>query len=222
MSRGFERRHSFVPGGESLEGRLALSAIGPPRAVPQTAHVEAIAGHPSNHTDLKPIAATPRRWSWLANTYWNVPTSNLTAIFVNSSTGSVTTVSDQTVFHITGYHDGYFWGESVTQFGSSPSTARTMAGSVTPQGRVVLDFTSTSSSGTSVTQGYGEMQKKFGHWTMENQMFSSGGTIQVGHWAYMVQTHPGLPSWHSLPGAGVSVPVFLSEAGGSGTQSIGS
>ena len=45
-------------------------------------------------------------------------------------------------------------------------------------------------------------------------------TLQIGHWAYMVQTHPGLPSWESLPSAGVSVPAFLSEAEGSGPQPV--
>ena len=43
---------------------------------------------------------TVRRWSWLANTYWYVPTPNLPAVLYNSKTGSQTIVSDQTVFHI--------------------------------------------------------------------------------------------------------------------------
>ena len=63
-----------------------------------------------------------RRWSWLANTYWYVPTSNLPAVLFNSSTGTLAPVSDQTVFQITGYRDGYFWGKAVTQLGSSSAS----------------------------------------------------------------------------------------------------
>ena len=88
-----------------------------------------------------------------------------------------------------------------------------MVGSVTPEGKVLLSFTQAStSSSPSLTSGYGTMQRKFGEWTMENQMFTSATAwLQIGHWAYMVQTHPGLPSWYSLPVVGVSVPEFLSE-----------
>ena len=131
----------------------------------------------------------------------------------NSSTGRLTPVSDQTVYHIADYSNGYFWGESVTQLGSSSASSSSMLGSVTPEGRVLLTFTQTSTnSSPSITEGFGKMQRKFGQWTMENQMFTSPNeTLQIGHWAYMVRTRPGMPSWNSLPSAGVSVPVFMSS-----------
>ena len=167
---------------------------------------------------------TVKRWAWLANTYWYVPTSNLPATLFSSTTGSLTAVSDQTVFHITGYRNGYFWGKVVTQLGSSSASSSSMVGSVTPEGRVLLSFTQTSSSSSpSVTEGFGQMQRKRGQWTMENQMFTSPTEqLQIGHWAYMVQTHPGLPSWNSLPSAGVSVPTFLSQGEGTGPIPVGS
>jgi hypothetical protein len=89
-----------------------------------------------------------------------------------------------------------------------------MLGSVTPEGRILLTFTVTSSSmSPSITECFGEMQRKRGQWTMENQMFTAPNeTLQIGHWAYMVQTQPGLPSWKSLPSTGVSVPAFLNES----------
>jgi hypothetical protein len=159
------------------------------------------------------IVPTARRWSWLANTYWYVPASNLAAVLYDSATGTVSSVSDQTVYHINDYRGGYFWGDSVTQLGSNSPSSSFMVGSVTPERKVLLTFTQTSTnSSPSITNGYGVMQRKFGQWTMENQMFTAPTEkLQIGHWAYMLQTRPGMPSWYSLPSAGVSVPEFLSE-----------
>jgi hypothetical protein len=227
------RRRRFVFSYDyMMESRVLLSSGGeriidtPSVRLARVAHVGRAAAHVgveparaasriANHR--LPAAAgaalfpTVRRWSWLANTSWYVPTANLPAVLYNSATGSQTIVSDQTVFHITGYVDGYFWGDTVTQLGSSAAVSSTLLGSVTPQGKVLLTFTQTSSSSSpSITNGFGTMQRKLGKWTMENQMFTSPAeTVQIGHWAYMVQTRPGLPSWTSLPPSGESVPEFL-------------
>ncbi len=176
--------------------------------------------HGRGPAETAPVSslATVRRWSWLASSYWYVPDRNLAATLYNSGAGTITAVQDQTVFQITRYRDGYFWGKSVTQLGGSSASGSAMVGSVTPQGRVLLTFTPISGgSSTTVTEGYGTMQRKRGGWTMENQMFTSPlQTLQIGHWAYMVQTRPGLPSWTSLPGSGLSVPAFLNQVEGSG------
>lgn len=151
--------------------------------------------HPSVNPVSAAVTPTANRWSWLANTYWYVPTANLAAVLYDSETGRVQSVSDQTVFHITGFGGGYFWGDSVTQLGSNPASTSSMLGSVTPQGKVLLTFTTTStSSSPSITEGYGTMVRKYGQWTMENQMFTSPSeTLQIGHWAYMLQSRPGMP-----------------------------
>jgi hypothetical protein len=216
-----------------LEDRVLMSTIGPstrsvPAALVRTlpyikhgpVHISPtsieLAARVGNRPSRQPlgiaVSPTVNRWSWLANTYWYVPAMNLPALLYNSSTGTLTPVSDQTVFQITGYREGYFWGKAVTQLGSSSASTSTMIGSVTPEGQVLLTFTQTSTnSSPSVTEGFGKMQRKFGQWTMENQMFTSPNeTLQIGHWAYMLQTRPRMPSWNSLPSAGVSVPVFLS------------
>ena len=163
------------------------------------------------------------RWSWLANTYWYVPAPDTPAVLFLSNTQTLAPVLDQTVFHIAGYRAGYFWGVSVTQLDTTTPSSSSMIGSVTPQGRVLLNFTAMSgSSSPTITQGIGQMRLKAGQWTMENQMFTSPtSSAQLGHWAYMVQTRPGQPSWNSLPVAGVSVPQFLSNAPGPGPQPIG-
>ncbi len=169
-------------------------------------------------TDPGSSLATVRRWSWLAGSYWYVPARNLAATLYNSGAGTISAVQDQTVFQITSYRDGYFWGKTVTELDGSSASGRTLVGSVTPQGRALLTFTPMSGgASTTVTDGYGSMQRKRGGWTMENQMFTAvSQTLQLGHWAYMVQTRPGLPSWNSLPGSGLSVPAFLNQVEGSG------
>ncbi len=186
---------------ESLEGRSLLSTLGHHHAEAPAVHVQA-AHHAAMH------GPTSNRWAWLTDTYWYVPPANLPAIIFDPSSGSLIPVRDQTVYHISGYRNGYFWGETVSQLNTSTPSSSSLVGSVTPQGRVLLSF----SSASTVTQGYGEMIRKGGQWTMENQMFSgpTSGT-QIGHWAYMVQTHPGMRSWNSLPSVGVSVPTFLSN-----------
>lgn len=191
-----KRRSRVAIGVELLEGRKLLSGL---HATPVHPRVAAAIVHRTQAP-----RPTADRWSWLTNTYWYVPAANLDAVVYSPSTGAIAMLPDQTVYHISGYRSGYFWGETVTQLGQTPPTSSALVGSVTPQGRLLLTFT--SSTGT--ITGYGVMNRKHGVWTMENQMFTSSSS-QVGHWAYMVPTRPGTASWRSLPSAGVSVPTFL-------------
>jgi hypothetical protein len=186
---------------EPLEGRNLLSGMVAAPAISRTVHVANL--HKEN-----PPPATPQRWKWLANTYWYVPKANLPATIYDPGTGAIIPIRDQTVYHITGYRNGYFWGETVFKFGPSAPSSSSLIGSVTPEGRILLSFHSTSGV---TTQGYGEMTRKRGRWTMENQMFTSSNGTEIGHWAYMVQTRPGMKSWRSLPFVKVSVPTFLSN-----------
>lgn len=200
LARPADRPSASIPIAQVLHGYVHEHGRGPTDTAPS------------------PASATVRRWSWLAGSYWYVPDRNLAATLYNSGAGTISAVQDQTVFQINGYRDGYFWGKTVTQLGGSSTSGSAMVGSVTPQGRVLLTFTPMSnSSSTTVTDGYGTMQRKRGGWTMENQMFTAvSQTLQIGHWAYMIQTRPGLPSWTSLPGSGLSVPAFLNQVESSG------
>jgi hypothetical protein len=215
LEPGKRRRAVVGRSVEALEERLVLSGAEPAPASHAPAEVQAAA-----HPEARAVGPTVNRWSWFAGTYWYVPTRNLPAVLFDSGTGTVAPVSDQTVFQITGYRDGYFWGNTAVGLGSSTPSALSLVGSVTPQGDVLLTFTSTGgSAGPVITQGQGVMRRKCGGWTMENQMFTAPGQrLQIGHWAYMVQTRPGLPSWSALPGAGVSVPQFLAGAGDAAPQ----
>ena len=126
-------------------------------------------------------------------------------------------VSDQTVYQISDYRDGYFTGRTVVALGDAPVQCLTLVGSVTPEGRVLLTFVPRDPGEDAViTQGVGEMRQRFGQWSMENQMTSGGSaSAQVAHWAYMLQTRPGEASWRSLPGSGMSVPQFMRRCQGS-------
>lgn len=151
-------------------------------------------------------------WAWLADTYWYVPEENLLAYIVQPSTQQVVPVNDQTVFHITDSRDGYFWGQTAVQLGDQPRTCYFLFGSVSPAGSVLLTFTSSSGAPgrATVTHGSGVMCLCDGQAAMLNQMSSGPAQVQVSHWAYMLQTKEGDPSWTALPGVGISVPDFLS------------
>jgi hypothetical protein len=157
-----------------------------------------------------PASALANRWSFLENTYWTVPAPNLRAYVISSSAPAPLPAIDQTVYHVTHYKDGFFWGVSVTSIDNKVTCAQ-MMGSVTPPGRVLLSFVTTDSSGVQSQQvGYGQMAIKGGAWTMLNQT----SAISFAHWAYMVQSKPGDSSWHSLPGVHKAVPDFLAQCQG--------
>ena len=149
-------------------------------------------------------------WDWLAGTYWYVPVSNLRAYLSRPESRQMTPVNDQTVFHITDYRDGYFWGDTAVQIGDQARTCYFLSGSVSPLGNVLLTFTSRGNSKqTVVTHGSGAMCLLGNQPAMLNQMSSGSAELQVSHWAYMLQTKEGDSSWEKLPGVNISVPDFL-------------
>lgn len=154
-----------------------------------------------------------RRWGWLKDTYWYVPTSGLPAYVFSARNSEPQRTLDQTVYHITDYRNGYFWGDTVVQLGTSDPTCLTLAGSVTPEGEIHLTFIPEDPNLTEApTTGVGVMRKKKGEWTMENQMSSGPGSrLQVLHWAYMYQSRPQDSSWESLPGVDMSVEEFMAQ-----------
>jgi len=158
-------------------------------------------------------------WSWLEDTYWCVPSVSLPALRFDQDGNTLTWLVDQTVWHITGYRDGYFWGvcsallrdagEAAPERGpGSRPRGFTMLGSVTPEGAVHLTFIPTS--GGSPTIGLGRIVPfEAGH-AFEMQMSTGSGSQTNAHWAFMVPVRPGDSSWDSLPGfEGLSVDTML-------------
>jgi len=175
------------------------------------------------------MSTDANNWEWLKNTYWYVPEQNLLAIRSDPETGQIEQVYDQTVFQITNFLGGYFWGKVVVQLmtgtGSSPAAADPpvmcfqLVGSVTPEGSLYLSFSPTPTSHRSRQQnntptvGAGVMRLKDDKWTMELQM-ASGTSQVVSHWAYMAQCASGEDCMQQLPGVGISLQDFLNECKG--------
>ena len=158
-------------------------------------------------------------WSWLQDTYWYVLPEDLPALQLDPEDNTLTWVIDQTVWHVTGYGNGYFWGVSATMIRQSGETPQqepaslpicfSMLGTITPEGRVHLTFIpSPTASSRSATIGIGCAVEYRSGWSLEMQM-SSGNDTRTAHWAYMVRVQPGDASWESLPGVGISVPQML-------------
>jgi hypothetical protein len=158
------------------------------------------------------VASGNDPWGWLAGTYWYVPTDNLLAYLFRPGSQQMTPVSDQTVFYISDSSNGYFWGNVTVQLGDQERSCYFLTGSVSPLGGVLLTFTPATdvTSQTTLTHGTGVMTIKDGKVAMLNQMASGPATLQVSHWAYMLQTVEGDAAWMSLPGVNVSVPEFIS------------
>lgn len=159
------------------------------------------------------MTVTPRpAWDWLAGTYWYCPAADMPAL-QSQSPDSFAWVVDQTVWHVTGCEDGYFWGVAstlLTPVGDKPDPSQkndsTFFASITPEGAVHITFVR---SAASTTVGTGQVRGDGGSARFVMQMSSGPGSALVVHWAQMRRIAPGDPEWTCLPGAGVSVPAML-------------
>jgi hypothetical protein len=78
---------------------------------------------------------------------------------------------------------------------------------------VVSSFGGSSATWPSSTSsGFGQMVEVGGAWAFEMQMSTDRLGTRVLHWANMVQTREGDPSWRQLPGLSYSVPEMLDGA----------
>lgn len=159
------------------------------------------------------------QWDFLKGTYWYVPATSLPALQMSATESTPTFMIDQTVWQITDYRYGYFWGNCAAllyEEGTSPDAAPEafrMAGSVTPEGNVQISFMPINQLGASLsTSGWGRIKRQIQSVVFEMQM-ASGVTDLVAHWAYMDQTKEGYVSWEKLPGTDYSVPEFMQAAG---------
>jgi hypothetical protein len=157
---------------------------------------------------MTPTADKRSDWKWLEGTYWYCAADSMPAL-QGKGTTSFGWVIDQTVWSITGYRDGYFWGVAsalLTKAGETPDPAdksdMTFLASITPEGLVYIAFIR---SAVSTTIGTGRVTVHMEKPSFEMQMSSGPGAVLTVHWAYMMQVRPGDPEWTCLPGAGVSV-----------------
>ena len=145
----------------------------------------------------------------LENTTWIVPPSTLLAYeYIN---GTSTAVEDQTVWTITKYEEGYFFGTAYTDVNDAPSSQKNLVGSITPSGDVYITFYPVGSTGDYVN-GIGKFVKKDKKHYFVMQMNSAQNNFTgLTHWSYMISVKPGDPFYRHLPGVGISVPDFISQ-----------
>lgn len=156
-------------------------------------------------------------WNFLANTYWYVTPPDLPALEFSASNNSLTWQCDQTVWHISGYKNGYFWGVCsavINDPGENSGQPRqqTLVGTVTAAGQVQITFIGDGLIGNSVVTGFGQMVTVNGQWGFQMQMATATGKNYLFHWATMMQTKEGELSWDNLPGVDYSVPDMLEGA----------
>lgn len=167
-------------------------------------------------------AETRFDWSWLADTYWYVPQPDLPALQLDPEDNVLSWLADQTVWNISGYRSGYFWGVTAAltyDAGEEPPAVGpgsrvghlTMLGTVLPEGQVQITFLSNRKK-SSPTVGFGQMVRIGEAWTFEMQMSTDRQGNRLLHWANMVRTREGEASWNDLPGVGLSVPQMLEGA----------
>ncbi len=163
----------------------------------------------SDASGAKTTAADEHDWSWFVDTYWIVPEDGIYNVVHRPKDNSFTMAKGQTVFHLTDYSTGYFTGAVVVKFGEPlVPLCQFVLGQITPEGAVHMTMYN-ADDGAVVNFPVGSMEKRDGEWAMVNQM--TGGTgATLSHWAFMVQSEAGDPSWDDLPFAHEAIPDFMS------------
>ena len=166
------------------------------------------------------LLSTPAwaQYAFLRGSKWYVPTETLPAMNMPLNADVVQPLSDQTVWEITGYSKGYFWGRSVAvfrrpsgnQFGNVACSR--MLGSVTPSGRVHITFVLQGDTTTrSAVTGIGTLTREAPQrWIFEMQM-ATGALSVLAHWSYMYQCKSGDACETTLPGTNQSLAEFLAQ-----------
>lgn len=150
-------------------------------------------------------------WKWLVGTTWCVPDPGTFGYEYDTVSNSLVKITWQTVYQITGYDYGCFWGRAVSQLNQKKYYSA-LVGMVGPDGFITLSFKYFDKPTDPAHIGYGEMirRAKVG-WTMQNQFCDPRADTTLVQWASMVITKPGDAYWSSLPAIGVSVPEFLAD-----------
>lgn len=149
---------------------------------------------------------------YLKNTVWIVPPNTLLAYEYDS--GIKIPVSDQTVWVIEDYVQGYFFGSSYTSLDKVPSSQRKILGTITPNGDVYIAFypLTGDTQSTDIVNGIGTFKKYKGSYRFIMQMNSApNSTNGLSHWSYMISVKPGDYLYQHLPGVNISVPEFISQ-----------
>ena len=144
---------------------------------------------------------------------WIVPEQTLLAYkYINSNKISEK-VSDQTVWIIDSYDNGYFSGKSYLSINGEAISASSITGTVTPSGEVLMDFY----SDTGNCQGKGSYYKlncKYQFTMQMSQTVLTDSTMplkvfNLTHWSYMIKVKPDDYLYQHLPGVNISVEAYI-------------
>lgn len=160
----------------------------------------------------KSIKSSDKFKRHIENTIWIVPPTTLLAYqYID---GISVPVTDQTVWVINRFDQGYFFGDAYTSLNAEPSSHTTFVGSVTPFGAVYMTFFPITDNppSTDVVTGIGNFTKVDGKYFFVMQMNSAQNSLQgLSHWSYMISVKPDDFFYRHLPGENMSVPEFLAE-----------
>lgn len=149
----------------------------------------------------------------IKNTIWIVPPSTLLAYQYTAT--NYTAVTDQTVWVIDNYDNGYFFGMAYTAVinsGSTTYTQKKMLGTVTSGGEVYITFIpSEVISTTDLVNGVGTFVKLQGSYQFVMQMNAGSTTDGLSHWSYMISIDQNSPYYYNLPGVNQSLTEFLTH-----------
>ncbi|MBP9841087.1 MAG: hypothetical protein KBC64_01525 [Simkaniaceae bacterium] len=149
----------------------------------------------------------------IKNTVWIVPPSTLLAYEYSPS--SYTAVTDQTVWVIDSYNDGYFFGRAYTAVingGTTTYSQKKILGTITSGGAVYMTFIPSGSIATTdLVNGIGTFVKLQGNYQFVMQMNAGSTADGLSHWSYMISINPSSPYYYNLPGVNESLPEFLSN-----------
>ena len=145
------------------------------------------------------------------NSTWIVPPQTLLAYLYDNA--NFVPVVDQTVWVISNYNQGYFFGQSYAAIDNSALSQKYLIGSVTSDGKVNITFYSGTSTSTDLITGLGSLSiKSSGQCSFTMQMNSGqNGVSGLIHWSYMIPVKPGDFFYNNLPGTNMSVPQFLAQ-----------
>lgn len=143
----------------------------------------------------------------LTNSIWIVPQDTLLAYQTINNISKP--VSDQTIWIIDSYKDGYVFGTSYTTIDKNPASKAKIIGSITPNGNVQFAFYSDNN----ITNGSGKFKKNNHKWHFLMQMNDiksvKDGVIGLSHWSYMIPINSHDHEYYHLPGINISVPEFI-------------
>ena len=160
-------------------------------------------------------------WDFLADSYWSLPVFYRRALQFSPGGNALAWMGDQTVWHLTGYRGGYCWGAyAAALFSEGEANANPpprirqsrIVGSVSAEGRVLINFISGSGKRESLVTGYGTMVQVQGQWAFQMQMSTGGGGTKLLHRANMWQTRRGERTCAKLPGVNYAVSDMLAGA----------